>query len=103
VSYRDMSRRLAELEDADEKRRYKVYDRVLERLSTGDLDCFIAYLKRRVEQDDETLLSEDTSADEWRVLCLVEHLAFTDPEARPGDLIGIPIEMMREHGYEVPL
>jgi hypothetical protein len=103
VSYKEMSRRLAELEDEDQKRHDRVCNRVLERLSNADLNCFTAYLERRLEQEDEDIFSGDASAEEWRVLCLVEHLTLTDPEVRSRDLMGIDGEMMREHGYEVHL
>ena len=87
MPYRDVERRLADLEAADQARQERVYDRVYQKLSDADLDCFIAFLKR-----EQATPGTDPTDDERRVLCHVETLTRADPEVRPCDLLGVPPE-----------
>ena len=98
MSYKEMARRLAELEAADRARQQRVYERVLERVreryTAADRDCFIGLMKR-YHADPDT----EITADERRVLCIVEALTLEDPEMRSCDLIGLPDEWTHEHGF----
>jgi hypothetical protein len=93
-----MARRLVDLEALDKERQGRVYnrvlDRVLERYTKADQECFMNYVKRATANPDT-----ETTENERRVLCLVESLTMEDPEVRPCDLIGLPDDWMREYGY----
>ncbi len=97
MTYREMARRLTELEATDRARQERVYERVLqrvrERYTAADRDCFIGFVKRHHAEPDTEI-----TADERRVLCIVEALTLEDPDMRPCDLLGLPDEWMHEHG-----
>ena len=95
---RDIARRLAALEAADQARMERVYDRVLQVLTDDELARFGAVLKRHqaaTAAGDLLYLSDD---EKW-TLCRVECLTQADPEMRPGDLMNIPQAWMEECGY----
>jgi hypothetical protein len=94
MSYKDMARRLAEMEAADQHRLFRVYSRVLDALPADERACFVAFLKR--DRDEQ---GTQATSDEWPAVCHVEHLVQRDREMRPGDLMGIPADWMEAHGY----
>ncbi len=89
-----MSRRLEVLEADDQARKERVYERVLAQLGDADLECFVSFVKRQADDH-----ATDATPEEWRVLCLVEHLTQADREMRPGDLMQVPAEQMHAYGY----
>ena len=94
---REMVRRLAALEAVDKARRQRVHTRVLQQLSDDEFARFRAVVWRV----DEAGLGNDVavSEDEKQTLCHVEALTQADPEMRPADLMHLPVEWMKEHGY----
>ncbi len=97
MSYRAMARRLAGLEAENQVRQSRVYERVVRQLTDAELACFCAYLKRLHPQRPTV-----TSEKEVRVLCRVERLTQADGEARPGDLLNVPREWMKETAHAQP-
>ena len=91
MSYKEMSKRLAELEAGDDARRTRVQTRVLERMTDGDVVTFGAFVARW-EADHDAV---PTPA-EWDVLEQANRLVHDDPEARPSDDLGLTREAPRE-------
>ncbi len=94
---REMVRRLSALEAGDKARRQRVHTRVLQQLSDGEFARFRAVVWRYTEAPlgSDVSISDD---EKWK-LCHVEALTQADPETRPGDLMHLPAEWMKEHGY----
>ena len=77
-----MARRLAEMEAAEDRRRERVYDRVLDQMTDTQITTFSAYVDRW-EEDRNAV---PTPA-EWDALELVGVLLRADPEVRPSDYL----------------
>ncbi len=94
MSYKDMARRLTELEAADQERMLRVQTRAVDALPADEAERFVALIKRDRDEQGTQITPE-----EWPVVCRVEDLVQRDPEMRPGDLMGIPADWMEAHGY----
>ncbi len=94
---REMVRRLSALEAVDKARRQRVHTRVLQQLSDDEFARF----RDVVWRYSAAPLGSDVLVDdiEKRTLCRVEALTQGDPEMRPADLMHLPVEWMKEHGY----
>lgn len=82
MKYREVERRLEELEHADQERQQRVYERVWHQLPPDDQECFVALVQRH-DADPMTSFSEHEAS----VIVRIDVLTLADAESRLCDLI----------------